>query len=384
VRETLARNSTRAIQRASAAYCTSTGRKRARASARRPQRARRAGSIRASIADPAAADARRAVRPVAATPRGVRRRPGLRRGRGIPAARPHGRATLGATRSPELSHTTLVDVPTLAAELADPSLRIVDCRFDLGDPDAGAALYRRGHLPGAVYAHLDADLSGPRAPWTGRHPLPEPEALAATLGALGIGAGIRVVAYDDSGGIYAARLWWLLHWLGHDAVALLDGGFASWQRQGRELSAEIPVIHPTEFHAAPDDSLWVDSNAMLEAVQRKRVIIDARPEERFSGLIEPLDKVAGHIPGSINSPFEDNLDMRGNFLKAEELRAQYESLLHGALPGEVIHMCGSGVTACHNLLALEIAGMSGGKLYVGSWSEWITDPSRPIVERSTT
>ena len=157
--------------------------------------------------------------------------------------------------------------------------------------------------------------------------------------------------------------------------------FRPGRNKGRALSAEIPVTRPSRFHAAPDDGLWVGSEAVLDALQRERMIIDARPEERFLGLIEPFDKVAGHIPGSLNSPFEDNLDMRGNFLKAEELRAQYESLLRGAPPGEVIHMCGSGVTACHNLLALEIAGLTGGKLYVGSWSEWITDPSRPIVER---
>jgi thiosulfate/3-mercaptopyruvate sulfurtransferase len=205
--------------------------------------------------------------------------------------------------------------------------------------------------------------------------------LARKLGLWGVDERKQVVVYDDSFGSMAVRLWWLLRWLGHDAVALLDGGFPSGLKQGRELTAEIPVIRPTEFHPAPNDSLWVDSNAMLEALRTKAVIIDARAEERFSGLFEPLDKVAGHIPGSLNSPFEDNLDLRGYFLSAEELRANYESLLHGARPNEVIHMCGSGVTACHNLLALEIAGMPGGKLYPGSWSEWITDPSRPIVER---
>jgi thiosulfate/3-mercaptopyruvate sulfurtransferase len=226
-------------------------------------------------------------------------------------------------------------------------------------------------------------LSGAITPTSGRHPLPDPGLLANKLGLWGVDHDKQVVVYDDSFGSMAVRLWWLLRWLGHDAVALLDGGFPAWQRQGRELSAEIPVIRPAEFHPAPDNSLWVDSGAVLGALQQERLIIDARPEERFSGLFEPLDKVAGHIPGSLNAPFEDNLDMRGNFLKAEELRAQYESLLHGTPSREVIHMCGSGVTACHNLLALEIAGLPGGKLYVGSWSEWITDPSRPIVQRKT-
>jgi thiosulfate/3-mercaptopyruvate sulfurtransferase len=198
------------------------------------------------------------------------------------------------------------------------------------------------------------------------------------LGQWGVDRSKQVVVYDDSFGSMAVRLWWLLRWLGHPAVALLDGGFPAWAKQGRELSAEIPLLSPAELHPAPDDSLWVDSNAVADALRQERVVIDARAEERFSGFIEPLDKVAGHIPGTVNSPFEDNLDMRGNLLPAQELRALYESLLRGARPDEVIHMCGSGVTACHNLLAMEIAGMPGGKLYVGSWSEWITDPSRPV------
>lgn len=258
-----------------------------------------------------------------------------------------------------------------------------DCRFALTRPESGRQAYARTHIPGARYAHLNQDLSATITPASGRHPLPDAALLARKLGLWGVDERKQVVVYDDSFGSMAARLWWLLRWLGHDAVALLDGGFPAWLKQGRELSADISVIRPTEFHAVPDNSMWVDSNAMFEALRQKRVIIDARPEERFSGFIEPLDKVAGHIPGSINSPFEDNLDMRGNFLRAEELRAQYESLLHGAPPGEVIHMCGSGVTACHNLLALEIAGLPGGKLYVGSWSEWITDPSRPMATGGT-
>jgi len=280
-----------------------------------------------------------------------------------------------------MKFTTLIKPEQLAQQLHDPQWVVFDCRFALTRPESGRQAYAKAHLPGARYAHLNEDLSGAVTPTSGRHPLPDPGLLAGKLGLWGVERSKQVVVYDDSFGSMAARLWWLLRWLGHDAVALLDGGFPAWQRQGLALSAEIPVVRPAEFHPVPDDRMWVDSKAMLEALRQERVIIDARPEERFSGFIEPLDKVAGHIPGSLNSPFEDNLDMRGNFLKAEELRAQYESLLRGAPPGEVIHMCGSGVTACHNLLALEIAGLTGGKLYVGSWSEWITDPSRPIVGR---
>jgi thiosulfate/3-mercaptopyruvate sulfurtransferase len=277
--------------------------------------------------------------------------------------------------------TTLVSADQLARHLHDPQWVVVDCRFALTRPDAGRQAYVKAHIPGARYAHLDQDLSGPITPTSGRHPLPDPVALARKLGLWGVYQDKQVIVYDDSFGSMAVRLWWLLRWLGHDAVALLDGGFPSWAKQGRELTAEFPGIPPAVFHGRPDDSLWVDSQAVLEALRQKRVVIDARAEERFSGLIEPLDKVAGHIPGSINSPFEDNLDLRGNFLSTQELRVHYASLLRGARSDEVIHMCGSGVTACHNLLALEIAGMPGGKLYVGSWSEWITDPSRPIVER---
>jgi thiosulfate/3-mercaptopyruvate sulfurtransferase len=279
-----------------------------------------------------------------------------------------------------MKFTTLVSADQLVQHLHDPQWVVFDCRFALTRTESGRQAYAKAHVPGARYAHLNEDLSGAITPGSGRHPLPDPAVLARRLGLWGVDESKQVVVYDDSFGSMAVRLWWLLRWLGHDAVALLNGGFPSWAKQGRELSAEIPVIHATGFHPAADNSLWVDSDDVLEALRNKKVIIDARAEERFSGLIEPLDQVAGHIPGSINSPFEDNLDLRGNFLPAQELRALYESLLHGARPDEVIHMCGSGVTACHNLLAMEIAGMPGGKLYAGSWSEWITDPSRPIVQ----
>jgi len=282
----------------------------------------------------------------------------------------------------KMKFTTLISPDQLAQHLHAPQLRIFDCRFALTRPQSGRQAYAKAHIPGACYAHLNEDLSAPVTPTSGRHPLPDPRALAEKLGRWGVDRDKQVVVYDDSFGSMAVRLWWLLRWLGHDAVALLDGGFPAWQKQGRELSAEIPVVRPTEFHPAPDDSMRVDSAAMLAALQQKRLIIDARAEERFTGFIEPIDKVAGHIPGTLNRPFEDNLDMRGNFLPPKELRGEYESLLHGAPPAEVIHMCGSGVTACHNMLAMELAGLPMGKLYAGSWSEWITDPSRPIVGKA--
>jgi len=279
--------------------------------------------------------------------------------------------------------TTLVSTDQLAQHLQDPQWVVFDCRFALTRPESGRQAYAKAHVPGARYAHLNEDLSGPITSTSGRHPLPDPVSLARKLGSWGVDQRKQVVVYDDSSGAMAVRLWWLLRWLGHDTVALLDGGLPAWIKQGRELSADLPVIRPTEFRGAPDDSLWVDGKATLEAMHRKNLIIDARAEERFSGFVEPLDKVAGHIPGSINAPYEDNLDLRGQFLPAEALRDHYHALLHGARPDEAIHLCGSGVTACHNLLALEIAGMPGGKLYAGSWSEWITDPSRPIVAKGT-
>jgi len=280
-----------------------------------------------------------------------------------------------------MKFTTLINPDQLAPQLRDPQWVVFDCRFALTRPESGRQAYAKAHIPGALYAHLNEDLSGPTTATSGRHPLPDPHLLADKLGKWGVDPDKQVVVYDDSFGSMAARLWWLLRWLGHEAVALLDGGFPAWQKQGCELSSDIPDARPARFPCKPDDSLWVDSQAVLEALRQQRLIIDARPEERYLGLIEPFDKVAGHIPRSLNSPFEDNLDMRGNFLQPQELRAQYETLLQGAPPGEVIHMCGSGVTACHNLLALEAAGLPGGRLYVGSWSEWITDPARPIVER---
>jgi thiosulfate/3-mercaptopyruvate sulfurtransferase len=279
-----------------------------------------------------------------------------------------------------MTYHTLVDVHTLAAELADPALRIVDCRFDLGDPDAGAALYRRGHIPGAVYCHLDADLSGPRTPWTGRHPLPEPEALAATLGRLGIGAGVQVVGYDDSGGIYAARLWWLLRWLGHEAAAVLDGGLAAWRAAGGPLLADAVLPAPRHFEAAPRAAAYVSADEVAALLARNAcLLLDARSAERYEGRVEPLDPKAGHVPGAKHHHYARNLGGDGRFLPPAALRAAFGSLLGSRSPTALVSMCGSGVTACHTLLALEVAGLAGARLYPGSWSEWCRDPARPIA-----
>jgi thiosulfate/3-mercaptopyruvate sulfurtransferase len=277
--------------------------------------------------------------------------------------------------------TTLVDTVTLSRHLDDPRWVIMDCRFSLSESGAGRRAYALGHIPGARYAHLVEDLSSPVTPESGRHPLPYPNMLAEKLGRWGIDRTKQVVVYDDSFGAMASRLWWLLRWLGHGAVALLDGGYPKWQREERPVTVELPQFAPAQFHAIVNNAAWVDVadvSAMLHA--KDGLLVDARTDERFRGDIEPLDKVAGHIPGAINMPYEDNLDFSGEFMSDDALREHYLAAMNNVTPEKVVQMCGSGVTACHNILAMEHAGLSGAKLYAGSWSEWITDIHRPVVK----
>ena len=278
-----------------------------------------------------------------------------------------------------MKFTTLVTSEQLAQHLDDPQWVVFDCRFILTEPEGGRRLYEQSHIPGARYAHLDTDLSSPIHATSGRHPLPDPVTLASKLGRWGVGKQTQVVVYDDSFGSMAVRLWWLLRWLGHDSVALLDGGFPRWKRDKYPVSHDLPVIQPAQFDAQPNDGAWVSIAEILAVCQKgERRLLDARPEDRFTGEREPLDKVAGHIPGSCNWSFEENLDLGGTFLPAVELREAYLKLLNGTPPERIIHTCGSGVTACHNILAMEVAGLPGSKLYPGSWSEWIVDPMRPV------
>jgi thiosulfate/3-mercaptopyruvate sulfurtransferase len=277
--------------------------------------------------------------------------------------------------------TPLISAVELAARLAG-DLVVIDASFDLAQPAAGRAAFAASHVPGAVYAHLDEDLSSARTGRNGRHPLPDRALLAHKLGAWGLVPGRAAVVYDRNGGMYAARAWWLLRWLGHAAVTVLDGGLAAWQAAGGAVVAGEAVA-PALAGAAPYPAgtslvATVDADTLMRALGQV-CLIDARAAERYRGEVEPLDPVAGHIPGALNRLFKDNLGADGCFLPPEQLRAAWAPLLGTTPVAEVVHQCGSGVTACHNLLALEVAGLGTSLLYPGSWSEWCADPARPIA-----
>jgi thiosulfate/3-mercaptopyruvate sulfurtransferase len=275
--------------------------------------------------------------------------------------------------------TTLVSVEELASHLDDPGWIVCDCRHDLADHGAGRRAYDEAHIPGARFLHLDLDLSGPKTGLNGRHPLPHPLTFGLRLGALGIDNNRQVVAYDASGGAYAARLWWMLRWVGHTLVAVLDGGWGNWVRAGKPVTADQPVIHPTTYTLRPRPGMAVDAaDISAHLTDGAFQVIDARSADRFRGENETLDPVAGHIPGAINRFFRSNLDESGGFREPEALRQAFRDLLGERDATRVIHQCGSGVTACHNLLAMEHAGLTGSRLYPGSWSEWVSDRSRPI------
>jgi len=285
--------------------------------------------------------------------------------------------------------TTLIEPEELAAPLArdassNGSWAVLDCRFDLARPDWGASAYAAGHVPGAIYAHLDRDLSGPVTPTSGRHPLPTLERLAETLSRWGIDDTVQVVAYDQVNGAYAARLWWLLRWAGHQKVAVLNGGFAAWSQAKLPTDTAPGQRSPRSFSARPA-AIVVSTPELEHAVAAGElasgtsVLVDARAADRFAGENETIDPVAGHIPGARNHPFLRNVDARGRFVSAGELRERWHATLAHTTTTQVIAMCGSGVTACHNLLALEVAGLPGARLYAGSWSEWIRDQDRPVA-----
>ncbi len=274
----------------------------------------------------------------------------------------------------------LVRAEALASQLDDPRWIVFDCRHDLMAPDAGAALYAASHVPGARFASLDRDLAGAKDGTNGRHPLPPKDAFVAFLADAGVNDDSVVVAYDASNGLYASRLWWLVRWIGHADVAVLDGGLPAWQAAGLPTTDAAPrpsrgTIVAREPLVSFVDTADVDANV----ASRERLVVDARAPERYRGDVEPLDPVAGHIPGAVNHPMARSVGPDGRFRDAASLRADFEATLAGRRPDDVVQSCGSGVTACHNLLAMEVAGLSGARLYPGSWSAWVADPSRPVA-----
>ncbi|CAA9891888.1 putative 3-mercaptopyruvate sulfurtransferase [Candidatus Methylobacter favarea] len=283
-----------------------------------------------------------------------------------------------------MSYNTLVSADILHQQLDNPNWIIVDCRFSLTDSEAGAKAYRRGHIPHARYVRLDKDLSSKITAHTGRHPLPDFTVLTRKFGDWGIENHCQVIVYDNAAGAFAGRLWWLLRCLGHDNVAVLEGGIQQWLKQGYKITTSLPKIKPAIFKPYLHNESWLNALQVQNNLARKSIcLIDARSPERYRGEQELIDPVAGHIPGALNRPFQLNLDARGLFLPPSTLNKQFNRLLGDEAPEYVVHMCGSGVTACHNILAMEHAGLKGSKLYAGSWSEWIRNKNRAVFRPST-
>ena len=283
-----------------------------------------------------------------------------------------------------MPHTHLISAAELQALAhGGTPLMVFDCSFDLTNPERGISDYHAARIPGAVYAHLDRDLSSAGGPSAsgGRHPLPTRERFSAWLASVGFANGMQAVAYDRNGSMPCMRLWWLFKWLGHDAAAVLNGGFAAWQAAGG-ATAQDEEMPRAPGHFTPGEPLrtLVDAARVLAHLEQPdQTLMDARAAERFRGEVEPLDPVAGHIPGALNRPWMDNLTADGHFKSAAQLRAEFAAVLQGCEPASVVHQCGSGVSAIHNLLAMELAGYPQGALYAGSWSEWCDDASRPVA-----
>ena len=275
--------------------------------------------------------------------------------------------------------TALVGAEVLSQHLADADWVILDCRHDLTAPGLGRSEYAKSHIPGARFLHLDEDLSAAKTGRNGRHPLPDPDTLIDKLGRAGVDSRKQVVAYDAQGGMMAARLWWLLRWLGHLPVAVLDGGWGQWVAEGRPQTADVPRARPAQFTGRAREN-WVGAEFVrVHLGDKSTLLIDGRAPDRFRGMNETIDPVGGRIPGASNRFYKDNLDASGSFKAPETLRKEFLAVLGPTQPGEVVNYCGSGVSACHNLLAMEVAGLRGARLYPGSWSEWSSDPSRPVA-----
>jgi thiosulfate/3-mercaptopyruvate sulfurtransferase len=281
-----------------------------------------------------------------------------------------------------MAYRTLIDTATLANNIGDPEWRIFDLRHDLMNPELGREQYAEGHISGASFVPLDVDLSGEKTGTNGRHPLPDANDFMATLGEWGVRPGQQIVVYDGSNGTFAGRLWWMLRWMGHYSVAVLDGGITKWEKEGRPLTAEVPHYSPTTYKGAPR-TMHVEVGFVAANLDKSEVtVIDARAAGRYAGIGETIDPVGGHIPGALNRPFTENLNKDGTYKAPEALAREFAALLGNRSPKQIVHQCGSGVSACHNILAMEIAGLAGSRLYPGSWSEWCQDPKRPIATGS--
>ena len=275
-------------------------------------------------------------------------------------------------------YSTLIDSETLHAHVDNPNWIVVDCRFSLADTEWGRNEYRTAHIPGAVYAHLDDDLSGPPVTDAGRHPLPTPEALTAVFSRFGIDSNKQVVVYDHGNGMLASRLWWLLQYMGHTVVAVLDGGWQAWQEADYPVRTGNEANPVANFVGEPQKERLV----LVDEVPALPLLVDSRDPDRYQGKLEPIDPVAGHIPGAINYFFKENWDENGRYLSADQIKFKMLNVFGNVPPEQVAFNCGSGVTACANLLAMAHAGLGNGRLYVGSWSEWSSDPSRPAATGS--
>lgn len=278
-----------------------------------------------------------------------------------------------------MSFTTLISACDLAVHLDDADWVVCDCRHDLANYEAGRNAYTNAHIPGARFLHLDEDLSGPKTGVNGRHPLPHPITFTLRLAALGISNATQVIACDAHGGVFASRLWWMLRWVGHVKVAVLDGGMDAWAAGGGVLTQAPAAVKPVTYNPNPNARALADTATVAKGVGSTLCVIDARSPDRFRGENETLDPVAGHIPGATNRFFKNNLAPDGRFKTADALKAEFTPLLGTRAANETVHQCGSGVTACHNLLAMEVAGLTGSRLYPGSWSEWVSDRSRPVA-----
>lgn len=277
----------------------------------------------------------------------------------------------------------LISTTELAAKMGDSNCVIFDCRHDLFDAGKGERLYREGHIPGAIYANVDTDLSGEKNGTNGRHPLPSPAAFTAFLARNGVTNTSKIIAYDDVGGQFASRLWWLARWIGLTDVSLLDGGISKWIADGHALSRDVPVPKPAALRGHADPMMALNADEVEAGLKiASTTLIDARAPERYRGEVEPIDPVAGHIAGSKNRFYKENLNADLTLRSSAEIKAAFLSTMNSPKSDEVVHQCGSGVTACANIFAMEYAGLKGSKLYAGSWSEWISNPARPIVKGS--